>query len=98
MTILAGGSITASNVAEVVRASGVREVHVRAAACVESPMRYRRSGVTLARPQAPGDYERIATRADEVARVAEPAKVLTSSMENTHDSPSPAPFPSRYPV
>ena len=69
MTIFAGGSITPSNVAEVVRASSVREVHVRAAACVESPMRYRRSGVTLARPQAPGDYERIATRADEVARV-----------------------------
>ena len=69
MTILAGGAITASNVADVVRASGVREVHVRAAARVESPMRYRRSGVTLARPQAPGDYERVATRADEVALV-----------------------------
>lgn len=69
MTILAGGSITASNVADVVRESGVREVHVRAALHVESAMRHRPAGVTLARPQAPGDYERIATRAEEIARV-----------------------------
>jgi copper homeostasis protein len=69
MTILAGGSITASNVADVVRLSGVREVHLRAAARVESAMTHRRGGVTLARPQAPSDYERIVASADEVRRV-----------------------------
>ena len=76
MTILAGGSITASNVAEVVRLSGVREVHLRAAVRVESAMAHRRGGVTLARPQAPSDYERVVASADEIRRVA---AVLTTS-------------------
>lgn len=69
MTILAGGSITPSNVAEVVRLSGVREVHLRAAVRVESAMSHRRAGVTLARPQAPNDYERVVASADELSRV-----------------------------
>jgi copper homeostasis protein len=69
MTILAGGSITASNVADVVRLSGVHEVHLRAAVRVESAMKHRRRGVTLARPQAPDDYERVVAGADEVSRV-----------------------------
>lgn len=66
--ILAGGSITAENVAEVVRRSGVREVHLRAASCVDSAMTHRRTEVSLVRP-VPGDYERIVTRASEVERV-----------------------------
>ncbi len=67
--ILAGGSISASNVADVVRSSGVREVHVRATGTVESAMVHRRSAVSLARPAAASDYERVVTRADEMARV-----------------------------
>jgi copper homeostasis protein len=69
MTVLAGGAITASNVTEVVRASGVREVHLRAAVRVESAMAHRRTGVSLARPQAPNDYERVVTKEEEVGRV-----------------------------
>jgi len=69
MTILAGGSITGLNVAEVVRLSGVHEVHLRAAARVESAMTHRRGDVTLARPQAPSDYERVVASAEEVRRV-----------------------------
>ena len=69
ITILAGGSINASNVAEVVRASGVKEVHVRAASSVKSEMTYLPSNVTLARPKPTGDYERMVTRADEMRRV-----------------------------
>ena len=69
MTILAGGSITADNAADVVRLSGVREIHLRAAARVESAMRHRRAGVTLARRQAPSEYERIVASADELRRV-----------------------------
>ncbi len=69
LTILAGGSVTASNVAEVVGASGVHEVHLRAAVRVESAMTHRHTGVSLARPQAPNDYERAVASADEVRRV-----------------------------
>ena len=71
ITILAGGSITASNVAEVVRQSRVREVHVRAARRRESGMTHRRGAVTLARPQLSDDYERMVTSAEEMSRVLE---------------------------
>src|SRR3954471_15078032 len=49
MMVMAGGSITPSNVAEVVRSSGVREVHVRGAARVESAMTHRREAVSLSK-------------------------------------------------
>jgi copper homeostasis protein len=68
MTVMAGGSITASNVGEIVAATGVREVHVRGAATVDSAMRHRRSAVSLSKVGA-SDYERSATRADEIRRV-----------------------------
>ena len=77
IAILAGGGINAGNVAAVVRESGVAEVHVRAAARVESRMVHRRAGVTLARAAAPGDYEREATRAEEMARVAAAAQSIS---------------------
>jgi copper homeostasis protein len=73
IAILAGGSITSANVAEVVRASGVGEVHVRAALPVESEMRHRRAEVSLSRPAPCGDYVRVVARASEVALVVEAA-------------------------
>ena len=69
ITILGGGGINAANVAEVVRLSGVKEVHVRAAATVKSEMTWQPSSVTLVRPKPPGDYERSGTRADEMRRI-----------------------------
>jgi copper homeostasis protein len=69
MTILAGGSITSSNVAEVVRLSGVREVHVRGAEQVRSAMRHRRPGITLVRPQNASDDARMVTSAAGMARL-----------------------------
>ena len=71
LVILAGGSITAENVADVVRRSGVCEVHVRGAGHVRSAMRHRRQEVTLARAQIPGEYERMVARAGEIKRVVE---------------------------
>jgi copper homeostasis protein len=68
MIVMAGGSITAANVGEVVARTGVREVHVRGAARVESAMRHRRDVVSLSKVGA-SDYERIVTRADEIRRV-----------------------------
>ena len=67
--VLAGGSITSENVAEIVRVSGVHEVHVRAAARVESDMSHRPPRVSLARAAPPSDYERVVTRADQVERI-----------------------------
>ncbi len=69
ITVLAGGGITAANVADVVRRSGAQEVHLRAAARVDSLMTHKRTNVSLARVQVPGDYERVVTSAAEVERV-----------------------------
>jgi copper homeostasis protein len=62
LTVMAGGSITAANVTEVVRRSGVREVHLRGAERVPSAMRHQRHDTLLARRQAPSDGERVVTR------------------------------------
>ena len=70
LVVMAGGSITATNVGELVEATGVREVHVRGAARVESAMRHRREVVSLSRAGG-GEYERSVTRADEMRRVVE---------------------------
>ena len=72
MIVMAGGSITASNVGEVVAASGVTEVHVRGAARVESAMMHRRPAVSLSKSGA-SDYERSVTSAAEIRRVVERA-------------------------
>ena len=69
MTILAGGSISSANVADVVRLSGVTEVHTRAAARIPSEMRYRQARVSLARAPMPDDYDRTITRSEEVAAI-----------------------------
>ena len=59
LPVMAGGAITSSNVAEIVRRSGVREVHLRAAERVPSAMKHRRRDSLLARRQVPGDDERV---------------------------------------
>jgi copper homeostasis protein len=70
MIVMAGGSITAANVGGIVAATGVREVHVRGAARVESAMRHRHEVVSLSKTGA-SDYERSVTRAEEIRRVVE---------------------------
>lgn len=68
MIVMAGGSITAANVGQVVAATGVAEVHVRGAAPVDSAMRHRRDTVSLSKTGT-SDYERTVTRADEIRRI-----------------------------
>jgi copper homeostasis protein len=50
ITIIAGGGITEDNVAEVVRITGVTEVHVRGTVPVGSGMTWRRDGLALTKP------------------------------------------------
>jgi copper homeostasis protein len=74
MIVMAGGSITAANVAGIVARTGVPEVHVRGAGRVVSAMRHRREAVSISKTGA-GDYERSVTRADEIRRVVEGAVI-----------------------
>jgi copper homeostasis protein len=71
LTVMAGGDITASNVVEVVRRSGVREVHLRGAERVPSAMKHRRRERLLTRRQPPPDDERVVTRQALVREVRE---------------------------
>ena len=67
--ILPGGGITAANVADVVRATGVREVHVHAARSFSSPMLYRNPRVVMGGPYTPDEYRRAETAADQIVAV-----------------------------
>ena len=71
LAVMAGGGITATDVNEVVRRSGVREVHLRAAERVPSAMRHRRRDSLLARRPPPADDERVVTRQGLVREVRE---------------------------
>ena len=71
LTVMAGGAITSSNVAEIVRRSGVREVHLRAAERVPSAMKHRRRDSLLTRRPPPSDDERVVTRQAIVREVRE---------------------------
>lgn len=57
LSVMAGGGITAGNVAEVVAATGVSEIHFSGRADVGSAARYRNERVAL----SSGDYQRRAT-------------------------------------
>ena len=70
MAVMAGGSITPGTVGALVKTTGVREVHVRGAARVDSAMRHRQDALSISRTGM-GDYERSVTRADEIRRVVE---------------------------
>ena len=74
IVIMAGGAITSANVAEVVRLTGVREVHVRAAATMESAMHHRPPEISLTRQAAPGTYTRTVATAAETARIVAAAQ------------------------
>ena len=68
--LVAAGGITEDNVARIVRATGVREVHVRAAARRDSAMTYRRGKLSLAKPPL-GEYARLEADRGHVERLLE---------------------------
>lgn len=69
VAVMAGGGVTPETAARVVRATGVREVHVRGAVRAESAMRFRRAGVGVGKPHVPDEYARTVTSADRIRLV-----------------------------
>jgi copper homeostasis protein len=59
MVIMAGGKIRENNVAELIRATGVREVHANLATPVASPVRYRNSALSLGSSSASADTRSV---------------------------------------
>jgi copper homeostasis protein len=64
LTVMAGGGITAGNVARVVRETGVTEIHFSARTTVDSAARHRNPRVTLSTPDG-----------DRTRRVTDPATI-----------------------
>jgi copper homeostasis protein len=67
--ILPGGGITEDNVAALVRATGVTEVHLTGAAPHQSGMTFRAMEVTIGSPAPRSEYEWSVTDADRIQRV-----------------------------
>ncbi len=67
--IMAGSGVTPDNVAELLRVTGVREVHASAKMTTDSQMAYRISKVSMGRNDV-DDYSRSVTSAETVARLA----------------------------
>lgn len=72
--VIAGGGVDEDNVAELVRVTGVREVHIRGTVPVGSGMDWRRDGLSLVKPVLERDV-RAVTDADRVRAVRERAGI-----------------------
>lgn len=64
ITILPGGGVKPERVTELVRATGVTEVHLSARVSEPSPMRYRRPDIPMGAATVPDEYERKVAAAD----------------------------------
>lgn len=71
IVVMAGGGVRRGNVAEVVAATHVREVHLRAARRMDGRMAYRASAAKIARPFVPDEYGWDVTDPEEIAAVVQ---------------------------
>ena len=70
--ILPGGGVTAEIIPEILRRTGVGEVHLSARVAVPSPMRHQRPDIPMGAASVPGEYERK-TASESVIRAAREA-------------------------
>lgn len=68
--ILAGGSLSEENIARVAQLTGVREVHVRATALLESPASYRPRHLSLLKQPLPNEFDRAVTDPERIRRIS----------------------------
>lgn len=71
--ILAGGGVTAENCRDIVRLTGVGELHASAKHTVGSAMRFRRADISMGTPDT-DEYSRATTDASRVAAIIEALK------------------------
>lgn len=68
--ILAGGGLSEENIARVVQQTGVRELHVRATALLESPASYRPRHLSLLKQPLPNEFDRAVTDPERIRRIS----------------------------
>src|SRR5690606_34030020 len=69
IVVMAGGGVRRANAAEVVRATRVREVHLRGSRRADGRMGYRTPRVHIGRPFIPDEYAWDVTDGAEIAAV-----------------------------
>jgi copper homeostasis protein len=69
MVIMAGGGVNEHTLAQIVKRSGVKEVHFSARSTLESPMSFRNPLVTMGKAYQPDEYLRKATDVSRVEAV-----------------------------
>lgn len=72
--VIACGGIDETNVAEIVAATGAKELHFTAFEDVSSEMEYKNENVAMGSGDAPSEYVRRVTSAEKVQRVIEAAR------------------------
>ena len=70
IAILAGGGVSEENIAEITQRTGVREVHVRATALLESPTSYRPRHLSLLKQPLPNEFDRAVTDPERIRRLS----------------------------
>ncbi|MEI6604648.1 MAG: copper homeostasis protein CutC [Verrucomicrobiota bacterium] len=70
--ILPGGGVTPEMIPEIMRRSGVSEIHLSARVAMPSPMLYRRPDIPMGAPSIPDEYERK-TASESIIRAARQA-------------------------
>jgi copper homeostasis protein len=68
--VLAGGGLSEENITTVAEQTGVREVHVRATALLESPASFRPSHLTLLKQPLPNEFDRAVTDPERIRRIS----------------------------
>jgi copper homeostasis protein len=68
--VLAAGGLNEENVTTVVERTGVREVHVRATALLESPASFRPRHLSLLKQPLPNEFDRAVTDPERIRRIS----------------------------
>ena len=70
IAILAAGGLSEENIAKVAESTGVREVHVRATALLESPASFRPRHLSLLKQPLPNEFDRAVTDPARIRRIS----------------------------
>ena len=68
--VLAGGGLSEENIESVAERTGVREVHVRATALLESPASFRPRHLSLLKQPLPNEFDRAVTDPERIRRIS----------------------------
>ncbi len=76
VTVLAGGGIGEGNAAQIVRETGVTEIHLRGSMIEESGMAFRRTGVFMGKAYQPDEYHRSETSEQRIRDVVSRVRLV----------------------